>query len=50
MSERPVPWRLFEQVVMHERNNPSVFGKFSPESTSATRFVAVEKAPEVFLR
>ena len=50
LSDHPSNQNRVDALEQHFRNNPSVFGKFSPDSKSATRFVAVEKAPEVFLR
>ena len=50
LSDHPNDQNRVQALEQHFRKNPSVFGKFSPDSKSATRFVAVEKAPEVFLR
>ena len=50
LSDHPSNQNRVDALEQHFRNNPSVFGKFNPDSTSATRFVALEKAPEVFLR
>ena len=50
LSDHPNNQNRVDALEQHFRQNPSVFGKFNPDSKSATRFVAVEKAPEVFLR
>lgn len=50
LSDHPSNQNRMQALEQHFRNNPSVFGKFDPSSRSATRFVALDKAPEVFLR
>jgi len=50
LSDHPSNQNRMEALKQHFRQNPSVFGKFNPDSKSAMRFVALAKAPEVFLR
>jgi len=50
LSDHPNNQNRVNALEEHFRHNPSVFGKFNPGSSSATRFAAMERAPEVFLR
>jgi beta-barrel assembly-enhancing protease len=50
LSDHPSNQNRMEALQQHFRDNPSVFGKFSPDPKSATPFQAPKKAPEVFLR
>lgn len=50
LSDQPSHQNRADALVQHIHQNPSVFGKFNPDSRSAARFAALERAPEVFLR
>jgi predicted Zn-dependent protease len=50
LSDHPSNQNRADALVQHFHQNPSVFGKFNPDSRSAARFAALERAPEVFLR
>jgi beta-barrel assembly-enhancing protease len=50
LSDHPSNQNRVDALEQHFRDNPSVFGNFNPDSKSAARFVALQKAPEVFLR
>jgi predicted Zn-dependent protease len=50
LSDHPSNQTRMETLQQHFRDNPSVFGMFNPDSRSATRFVALARAPEVFSR
>jgi len=50
LSDHPSNQNRVAALQHHFRQDPSVFGKFNSDSKSATRFVGLAKAPEVFLR
>ena len=50
LSDHPSDQNRVAALEQHFRENPSVFGKFNPDRTSAAAFVATKKAPVVFLR
>jgi predicted Zn-dependent protease len=50
LSDHPDDQNRIEALERHFRQNPSVFGKFSPDQKSATPFVVPKNAPQVFLR
>jgi beta-barrel assembly-enhancing protease len=50
LSDHPSNQNRMDALEQHFRDNPSVFGKFNPDSKSAARFVALQRVPEVFLR
>ena len=50
LSDHPDNPHRVDALKRHFRENPSVFGSFSPDPTSAKSFVAPKNAPEAFLR
>ena len=50
LSDHPDNANRVEALKQHFRENPSVFGSFSPDTRSATAFVVPRNANEVFLR
>jgi beta-barrel assembly-enhancing protease len=50
LSDHPNNKNRVAALEQHFRENPSVFGKFNPDRTSATPFAAPKNAPVVFLR
>jgi beta-barrel assembly-enhancing protease len=50
LSDHPSNQNRVAALEQHFHQDPSVFGGFNPDPKSATRFVALAKAPEVFLR
>jgi len=50
LSDHPDNQNRVAALEQHFRENPAVFGKFNPDRGSATPFVAIKKAPVVFLR
>ena len=50
LSDHPNNQNRVAALEQHFRENPSVFGKFKPDRSSATAFVATKNAPVVFLR
>ena len=50
LSDHPNNQNRVDALEQHFRDNPSVFGKFNPDPTSATPLAVPKKAPEVFLR
>lgn len=49
LSDHPDDQHRVDALEQHFRNNPSVFGKFSPDAKSAQTFSVPKNAPEVFL-
>jgi predicted Zn-dependent protease len=50
LSDHPDDQHRIDALENHFRDNPAVFGKFSPDSKSATPFSVSKNAPEEFLR
>ena len=50
LSDHPNNQNRVDALEQHFRDNPSVFGKFNRDPTSATPLAVPKKAPEVFLR
>ena len=50
LSDHPDDQNRINALEHHFRQNPSVFGKFNPDSKSATQFAVPKSAQEVFLR
>src|SRR5499427_8557719 len=50
LSDHPDDQHRLYALENHFRGNPAVFGKFSPDSKSATPFSVSKNAPEEFLR
>jgi predicted Zn-dependent protease len=50
LSDHPSNQNRVTALEQHFRENPSVFGKFNPDRSSAAAFAATKKAPVVFLR
>ena len=50
LSDHPNDQNRVDALEAHFRNNPAVFGGFSPDPKSATRFEVPDKTPVVFLR
>ena len=50
LSDHPSNQNRVTALEQHFRDNPSVFGKFNPDRSSAVAFAATKNAPVVFLR
>jgi predicted Zn-dependent protease len=50
LSDHPNDMNRIAALEEHFKSNPAVFGRFSPDTLTATRLVVPKKAPEVMLK